>query len=422
MEERLAQIMAEMDFLRQKVAAQEIQINQLKAVQSPVANVANIIAGQKTSRRRMITRMATALIGLAALGSATLPTPTKIVYAAQSKPQAKTVEDGKPYLAPAPPLNTKPNPKERTVRPTNTGDSVIIGQTNGASTVDDATSIFHLTGTELSKKIFRAANYTNSDVTITYASDYRIGILAGVSGTDGGAFPRIGVVGLSDIGTGVKGDSSDGVGVWGNSFNDRGLYGYNMAGSYGAELRGGKAAIFLRYGDTDIPTEDIVEHTNGELVKASSDFSLWYCVESGAPGKWRKLAGTDTVGSLHMLPVSDRFGDTRTGLGGVNGRIVPGDSYTLTVAGTPGRDGKMIPLKANTIVGNVTVINPIGAGYVRVLPFGTPVGQGTSTVNYNDNFTTANAFQCPIVNGKIQVSVFSSTSIHLAIDISGYYL
>ena len=128
------------------------------------------------------------------------------------------------------------------------------------------------------------------------------------------------------------------------------------------------------------------------------------------------------AGTLYYLPVGDRFVDTRINLGGRSTPFVNGDTTDFVVTGVTGRDGKMIPVGATAVVGNVTAVLPTGNGFFRILPGGTPTTIGTSTVNFNAGFTTANNFTARLDgSGQLRAYFLGAGAVDLLIDIVGYY-
>jgi hypothetical protein len=76
------------------------------------------------------------------------------------------------------------------------------------------------------------------------------------------------------------------------------------------------------------------------------------------------------------------------------------------------------PGAASALVVNVTATEPIGAGFLQALPSGTAPGQ-TSNVNYATNETAATQAIVP-VGPDGTISVFTSNSAHIVVDLMGY--
>jgi hypothetical protein len=95
---------------------------------------------------------------------------------------------------------------------------------------------------------------------------------------------------------------------------------------------------------------------------------------------------------------------------------------TLRTAGTiavrvGGLDG--IPAGATAAVLNVTVVNPVAPGFLTIYPQG-GAQPGASNLNYTTNQVTANRVIVPL-SGSGEISVYSSASADVVVDVSGYY-
>ena len=151
----------------------------------------------------------------------------------------------------------------------------------------------------------------------------------------------------------------------------------------------------------------------------------------GASGSNLQLLGARVgyrgpVGTLFYLPAPDRFVSTVDGRGGKSGPFVQNELFDYTLAGATGRDGNVIPVGAIAILGNVTAVSPtVAAGLFKILPGGTPTGTGTSTLNFNAGFNTANAFSVGLnPSGQLRAfysSANASATSHLLVDVVGYY-
>ena len=95
--------------------------------------------------------------------------------------------------------------------------------------------------------------------------------------------------------------------------------------------------------------------------------------------------------------------------------LVAGQARNFFIAGQCG-----IPVGARAVSLNVTVVNPLGFGFVLLFPSGDPQ-PGVSTINYVPGLTVANAAFVPLgQSGSITVkSVVSGTDF--LIDTNGYY-
>jgi hypothetical protein len=95
-------------------------------------------------------------------------------------------------------------------------------------------------------------------------------------------------------------------------------------------------------------------------------------------------------------------------------RLGAGKSITVSVTGLNG-----VLAGASAAVLNLTVVGPSAAGYLTAYPSGTaqPVA---SNVNYTVNQTTTNRVIVPLSSSG-QITVYSSVSANVIVDVSGYF-
>jgi len=143
-----------------------------------------------------------------------------------------------------------------------------------------------------------------------------------------------------------------------------GLYG---EGTVGGVFTGTDVALSLTPRGTPGPAS--TESLKGDLL-VDANGVLWLCTASGTPGSWIEVSH----GGTRMLPAPYRaYSSTDPGKGGT---IARGEKRTIPILGVvPG-----IPANARGIVGNLTVHQTIGAGFVSAFPTGQPVPP-TSSLN-----------------------------------------
>ncbi|MFD0570608.1 hypothetical protein ACFQ0T_17055 [Kitasatospora gansuensis] len=93
------------------------------------------------------------------------------------------------------------------------------------------------------------------------------------------------------------------------------------------------------------------------------------------------------------------------------GAVAAGDTLTMTT----------IPVRAKSVVLNVTVTQPTAAGYLTIYPAGgqRPVA---SSLNWSANQTIANQVVVPVnENGEISLYNGSGGNSHFVVDILGYH-
>jgi hypothetical protein len=126
-------------------------------------------------------------------------------------------------------------------------------------------------------------------------------------------------------------------------------------------------------------------------------------------------AGTSRFAPLQPLRMLDtRDGDSRLNgnLGGA--RLPAGQALRIRLAGERG-----IPANARAISANIAVTEATTAGYVTAYPCGSlPVA---ANVNFVAGRDAANAAQL-VLDSSGYVCLFSSTSVHLVIDVNGAWV
>ncbi|AUG78739.1 hypothetical protein CFP65_3969 [Kitasatospora sp. MMS16-BH015] len=123
----------------------------------------------------------------------------------------------------------------------------------------------------------------------------------------------------------------------------------------------------------------------------------------------------DSGGRFTGLDNPARLLDTRNGTGVARGKVGPGGTVALQVAGR----GAVPATGVSAVILNVTVTNPTAAGYVTVYPYGAsrPLA---SNLNFTTRQTVPNQVTVPVVDGKIDLyNAFGTTD--LVADVSGYY-
>ena len=97
--------------------------------------------------------------------------------------------------------------------------------------------------------------------------------------------------------------------------------------------------------------------------------------------------------------------------------------HTLQVTGTL-VGGIQVPNGAIGVVGNVTVVQPTGAGDLRLYPGGAPL-PGTSSINFANGQIIANGVIVGLnTTGRISIKVDmpAGTATHVLFDASGYVI
>ena len=203
--------------------------------------------------------------------------------------------------------------------------------------------------------------------------------------------PGAGVVGISDSGTGVEGSGTS--------------YDFQATGS-------GK--IGLGSAGTITSTTSAAM---GTLARDASG-NMWVAV---ATNDWRKVAGPESAGTLHLLPTPTRVYDSRAGKLPSVGTKAPLSSGSRTINCTKNSSG--VPADAKGVIVNVTVLWSSASGYVAVTPGGAG-DTGTSTANSpGAGGKTASSVTVGCGDGaKIDVSSGPGAAFDFIVDVNGYYV
>lgn len=122
----------------------------------------------------------------------------------------------------------------------------------------------------------------------------------------------------------------------------------------------------------------------------------------------------------HPLPQPVRLLDTRPGATACD---APGAPLQANASRTESArttcNGVILPNDAQAIVGNATVVQPPGAGFITLYPSGAALPT-VSNLNYLQNQIIPNAFTVT-VGGDGAFQIFTPTSTHFIVDVTGYY-
>ncbi|MEY2400514.1 MAG: hypothetical protein QOJ08_625 [Ilumatobacteraceae bacterium] len=190
----------------------------------------------------------------------------------------------------------------------------------------------------------------------------------------------------------------------------------DSSGGYGVEANGFLAnALFIGTGESPVALG-----LGGEIgalyVDGAGDW--WGCATTEATNAvWRKLAGPDTAGQLHILPAPVRVYDSRSGQQppiGPKSQTVPNEARTIDT--TQNLSG--VPTNANAVLITLTITGPQVAGFATAWPSGD--WPGTSNVNFaaRQDIAATAIVGCGF-GGTIQV--LSNAPTDFLVDVSGYY-
>lgn len=309
-----------------------------------------------------------------------------------------------------------------------TGDAVLVGLTTTAgatTTISGGTTLRVVDGSSTGP-----SGGTSPRVGSIYGSqsaNSRAGVMGETTGTSGGwavygrnsSSSGIGVYGLN-VGSGgvgvygehAAGSTESGSGVVGVSNTAVGVSG--SGATYDFQGSGSGRVLLSAAGVANPPTSGTV----GTIARDSTG-NMWICV---ATNTWRKIAGTGTSGSLHLLATPKRVYDSRPGEAPLIGTKTPLTNLaSRTVDCTANTSG--VPTNARGVVLNVTVVTITSGGFLAVTPGGAGF-TGTSTLNW----TAAGAI---VANGvtvgcgtgaTIDVTTGGGGSANVLVDVFGYYL
>jgi hypothetical protein len=234
--------------------------------------------------------------------------------------------------------------------------------------------------------------------------------------------------GLVSSGTtaGVVGIGVDGVQGWATGD------GYALSAPFS-----GKASLFLRTENglfTTVLKSEPPTRTNAHLageLETDSNGALWFCVASGTPGTWRRLAGPTTAGAFHAISPT-RVYDSRLAVpapgvlsAGTNRTVSIKDGRDLATGAVLAAKTNIVPAGATAIACNVTVIGATGGGFVTVNPGGDTVATAAS-VNWNmAGITLNNGIVAAVNPATREVTLIcgggAGAGCNVTLDVTGFW-
>jgi len=293
------------------------------------------------------------------------------------------------------------------------GDTVIVGTSHtGTTTTQFSGSTVAVYDGNLSVGGYDISVYGNAGSSTSQA--------AGVMGVSGG-WPGRGVWGLST--------GSAGVGIYGQHYGVSDFTTYPGTGvtgisDAGAGVVGSGTTFDLQAtgsGKVGLGSAGTITSTTAASVGTlarDSDGNMWVAV---AGNDWRKVAGPQSAGTLHLLRTPTRVYDSRAGKLPNVGTKAPLSSGSRTINCTKNASG--VPSDAKGVIVNVTVLWSSATGYVAVTPGGAG-DTGTSTANSpGAGGKTASSVTVGCGDGaKIDVSSGSGATFDFLVDVNGYYV
>jgi hypothetical protein len=144
----------------------------------------------------------------------------------------------------------------------------------------------------------------------------------------------------------------------------------------------------------------------------------WAATADGPDSKWRKFAGPETAGALHLLASPKRVYDSRPG---EPPAIDPKSPLTSNVVRSidPAGNSSGVPSSARGVLVTLTIAEPAAGGFATAWPSGP--WPGTSNINFNagQNIATTTVVG---LGSDARFLVLANVATHVLIDIVGYYL
>jgi len=303
------------------------------------------------------------------------------------------------------------------------GANLVLGHSDNAA---EHTTVLTYDGNEATPTALEVS-IANDDSTGVYGAAGNAtsgGTAYGVYGAAGDGVGAFGVYGAAGVdANGVYGFAmgSSSAGVYGASDSGYGLVGTSSTGVDIASQGTGRLLQTLS-GFIGAPTSG--SYAIGEQIRDNNG-DLYICVLSGTPGTWHKVLTVDAgnTGIISLLSAPIRLLDTRSGVGAPKGTWASGSVHLLQVTGVL-VGSIQVPDGAIGVVGNVTVVQPNGAGDLRLYPGNAPL-PGTSSINFASGQIIANGVIVGLnTSGQISIKVDmpAGTVTHVIFDASGYIM
>lgn len=291
-----------------------------------------------------------------------------------------------------------------------TGDGLILGHTNFAN---KTTHILQGEGGSI------PTNFSSSLLLIEALSS---------AGMDSYSASSFAIVARSANSTGLFAHSYSGLGIEAMSQGSTGVrssgagYAFESAG-------GGRADLRLSPTLSGIPKQPPMSrsdaHERGEL-DMDIEGNLWFCVEAGSPGTWRKVSGASTGGSFHPF-TPFRVYDSREPQP-APGVLSSGQNRTISVAHARSVNGggvtfaDRVPVGARAVATNVTIVSVSGSGFLTINPGGSTT-VNSSVINWSAGGQVL-ANGVPLVlnpNRQLTVIAGGAGSTHFIVDVLGWW-
>ncbi|HZC07050.1 MAG TPA: hypothetical protein VE338_15555 [Ktedonobacterales bacterium] len=319
--------------------------------------------------------------------------------------------------------------------PQATGGNFILGATNDAG----AATVLQPTSGTTPVSLLTLNNTARGAIAITTNTASGNGVSATDSGAGSAIYGRSaggsGVTAVSSSGTALYASSTTGMGVQGTSTS---LYGNS---SYG--VRGDSQSSYGVVGYS-VSSDDLAAIGTGRIYqKLQSHFGppttgtyiagdslrdsigdLWLCVwgDGTSLGQWAKVAllapSAFAGGAITYLGKPIRIFDSRAGA--TDALFHPGTPCTSSApttvpVGDDVYNGVTVPHAPPGAIGNVTVVNATGSGYIELVPGGAGF-TGAANLAYGPGQTISNAFNVQLNGGALDI-IIGGASVDVIIDL-----
>ncbi|MEZ5296730.1 MAG: hypothetical protein R2697_10820 [Ilumatobacteraceae bacterium] len=294
------------------------------------------------------------------------------------------------------------------------GSAMVIGFSNSG------TNTTTLTGGS-TFKVTNGTSDSDGNISVYGVNNATSGI--GVSG-DSGASTGVGVYGHAD--------GSSGVGVYGEftggpTYAGTGIIGESNLGT-GVIGRGTSYDVYAgQSGKLGLGSASVSAGAAGSVGTIARDSSgvLWYCY---AGNKWQRLGGAAVAGAFTAIAPARVFDSRLATYAPSNGPLSALTTRTISVKDGRDPDGNVIaanvvPAGATAVMFNVTVAQTTAPSHLSVVP-GDVTETSSSTINWTGpNVVAANGSLSKLdANRQLNLIAGPNGTVHCIVDITGYFL
>lgn len=168
------------------------------------------------------------------------------------------------------------------------------------------------------------------------------------------------------------------------------------------------------------PTTRTDSHLAGELYYDRFK-NLWFCVTSGIPGTWRKIAGPSTAGALTVLPTPVRVYDSRPAFPPAIGTKSPLVASTARACDLKANSSG-VPAGATAALVSLTATGTTGAfgGFLSIYRNGI-AWPGTSSLNWSGPGQTTAVTTLTAVDSASLCALYANVATDVIVDVLAYY-